>query len=363
MPYLGNAPAEAYSNIAYQDFGTESGTTFTLDFPAGAPGELEVFVNNVRQEPSVAYTVSGTTLTMTGAIASTDDFYVVFQGKAQQTVRHPANTALEATSGTFSGDLTVDTDTLYVDSTNNRVGIETSLPSEKLTVSGAISSSSNALNFNQAKATFDYASGAGRIASYASTGSSLQFYTNPNGGTVLEAMRIDSSGNLLVGTTSTGTFDGVGTDIRAGTIYLNTTGAPLEINQTSNDAANRSMIRFFRRESQVGSITSTTSATSYNTSSDYRLKENVTATWDATTRLKQLNPVRFNFIADAAITVDGFLAHEVQTVVPEAISGTHNEVDDDGNPVYQGIDQSKLVPLLCKTIQELEARITALETA
>lgn len=107
MPYLGNAPAEAYSNISYQDLTGGSGTTFTLDFPAGSPGELEVFVNNVRQEPSVAYTVSGTTLTMTGTVASTDDFYVVFQGKAQQTVRHPANTALEATSGTFSGALSM----------------------------------------------------------------------------------------------------------------------------------------------------------------------------------------------------------------------------------------------------------------
>ncbi len=111
MAYIGNEPAEAYSNIAYQDFGTQSGTTFTLDYPAGAPGELEVFVNNVRQEPSVAYTVSGTTLTMTGTIASTDDFYVVFQGKAQQTVRHPANTALEATTGTFSGALSATTGT------------------------------------------------------------------------------------------------------------------------------------------------------------------------------------------------------------------------------------------------------------
>lgn len=111
MPYLGNAPAEAYSNISYQDLTGGSGTTFTLDFPAGSPGELEVFVNNVRQEPSVAYTVSGTTLTMTGTIASTDDFYVVFQGKAQQTVRHPANTALEATTGTFSGALSATTGT------------------------------------------------------------------------------------------------------------------------------------------------------------------------------------------------------------------------------------------------------------
>jgi ABC-type transport system substrate-binding protein len=113
----------------------------------------------------------------------------------------------------------------------------------------------------------------------------------------------------------------------------------------------------------VGTISVTGSATAYNTSSDYRLKENVTADWDATTRLKQLNPVRFNFIAEPDTTVDGFLAHEVQDIVPEAISGTKDEVDDDGNAVMQGIDQSKLVPLLVKTIQELEARVAALESA
>ena len=120
-------------------------------------------------------------------------------------------------------------------------------------------------------------------------------------------------------------------------------------------------IRFENGSSYVGGITTSTTATQYNTSSDYRLKENVTYDWDATTRLKQLKPARFNFIADADTTVDGFLAHEAQAVVPEAVTGTHNEVDDDGNPVYQGIDQAKLVPLLVKTIQELEARITALE--
>jgi hypothetical protein len=118
----------------------------------------------------------------------------------------------------------------------------------------------------------------------------------------------------------------------------------------------------------VGSITSTGSATAYNTSSDYRLKENVSYEWDATTRLKQLKPCRFNFIADADTTVDGFLAHEAQAVVPEAVHGTYNEVDDDGVAVMQGIDQSKLVPLLVKAIQEqqtliesLTTRITALE--
>jgi len=104
-----------------------------------------------------------------------------------------------------------------------------------------------------------------------------------------------------------------------------------------------------------------TTGVTFETSSDYRLKENVDYTFDATSRLKQLKPARFNFIAEPDKTVDGFLAHEVESIVPEAIRGTKDEVDDDGNAVMQGIDHSKLVPLLVKTIQELEARITALE--
>ena len=113
---------------------------------------------------------------------------------------------------------------------------------------------------------------------------------------------------------------------------------------------------------QVGSIV-VGSTTAFNTSSDYRLKENVDYTWDATTRLKQLKPARFNFIADSTNTlVDGFIAHEVSNIVPEAITGVKDETNDDGSIKPQGIDQSKLVPLLVKTIQELEARITALES-
>jgi hypothetical protein len=180
-----------------------------------------------------------------------------------------------------------------------------------------------------------------------------------------EAMRITSGGDVLVGVAA----NPAGSD----------TGIGLLSNGNFNQTKGSNMMNLYRggvgsvvtfRQgtiggsfTSVGTISVTGSATAYNTSSDYRLKENVTADWDATTRLKQLNPVRFNFIADADTTVDGFLAHEVQSVVPEAITGTHNEVDDDGNPVYQGIDQSKLVPLLVKTIQELEARIAALENA
>jgi hypothetical protein len=137
----------------------------------------------------------------------------------------------------------------------------------------------------------------------------------------------------------------------------------------------------------VGSITVNASSTSYATSSDYRLKENVVGLTGASARVNQLNPSRFNFIADDTNTlVDGFLAHEVATVVPEAITGTHDGMkdeeyevtpavlDDDGNvtteaimgtrsvPDYQGIDQSKLVPLLTAALQEALTEIASLKT-
>ena len=154
---------------------------------------------------------------------------------------------------------------------------------------------------------------------------------------------------------------------------------------------------FFNGNGEIGSISNSgTSAIAYNTSSDYRLKEAIDYTWDATTRLKQLKPARFNWIEDDTNTLlDGFLAHEVSSIVPEAVSGvkdaTVNEVLYTRNILYdeddvlpkgknlgdikhaigdvkqpaginpQRIDQSKLVPLLVKTIQELEARVTTLE--
>lgn len=103
MGYIGNPPVGTFSSVSYQDLTGGSGTGFTLDYPVGSANEVEVFVNNVRQEPGVAYTVSGTTMTMTGSIAATDDFYVVFQSKAQQTATHPAGNNLQAVDGTFSG--------------------------------------------------------------------------------------------------------------------------------------------------------------------------------------------------------------------------------------------------------------------
>jgi len=118
---------------------------------------------------------------------------------------------------------------------------------------------------------------------------------------------------------------------------------------------------FYHGTSQAGAIRRSGNTTvSYITSSDYRLKENVVEITDGIERVKQLKPSKFNFIGEDRI-VDGFLAHEVQELVPEAISGEKDEVDEDGNPIHQGIDQSKIVPLLAGALKEAIAKIEKLE--
>ena len=137
------------------------------------------------------------------------------------------------------------------------------------------------------------------------------------------------------------------------------TVAPLELAQNSGGGF---LAKFYSDtfSTVCGSISHSGSATAFNTSSDYRLKENVVEMTGALDRVEQLKPSRFNFIGHEEI-VDGFLAHEVSDIVPEAITGEKDEVDVEGNPVYQGIDQSKLVPLLVGAIKELKARIEILE--
>jgi len=215
-----------------------------------------------------------------------------------------------------------------------------------------------------------------------------------------QALTVDSSGRVLVKTTSAPVL---GTEI----FGVEQTGATagcfgFKNNNTGNatlggmwayagtTAGSGNYIIFYNGSggTSIGSITHTASATSYNTSSDYRLKQGVVDMTGAIDRVKALAPKRFEFIADADTTVDGFLAHEAQAVVPEAVTGTHNEVevwtqdeidagdapdgtsagdnklDGDGNtiPVYQGIDQSKLVPLLTAALKESIAKIESLET-
>jgi hypothetical protein len=193
----------------------------------------------------------------------------------------------------------------------------------------------------------------------------LQFGTGNDAGAISERMRINSTGDVLIGTTSLGTTHAY---------FSASTSSRSIFNLGCGVTANSDVAKFRNPNGIVGTIRTNGSSTSFNTSSDYRLKENVAAISDGITRLKTLKPYRFNFKADATTTVDGFLAHEV-TAVPEAISGTKDEVVtqamiDAGDykegtlndPIYQGIDQSKLVPLLTAALQEAITKIETLET-
>lgn len=131
---------------------------------------------------------------------------------------------------------------------------------------------------------------------------------------------------------------------------------------TNSGGFSQNAFNFNYSSNNVGSIRINSTSTSYNTTSDYRLKENVTPITGAIERLNQLNPSRFTWISDPeAGTVDGFIAHEVSDVVPEAVSGEKDGVDYLGMPEYQGIDQSKLVPLLTAALQEAITKIENLE--
>jgi hypothetical protein len=186
-------------------------------------------------------------------------------------------------------------------------------------------------------------------------------------------LHVDSTNNRVgVGvTTPTKTLDVRGQGLVSGDgNYRATNSGAFNVSPNGNlaigiggdsDASYYAMIFHNSSNTPVGSIFCNGSSTTYAESSDYRLKENIADLTGAIDRVKTLAPKRFNFTADPDTTVDGFIAHEV-TAVPEAIVGTHNQVDGDDNPVYQGIDKSKLVPLLTAALQEAIAKIETLET-
>ena len=258
---------------------------------------------------------------------------------------------------------------LFVDGGNDRIGIGTSSPSEQVNLVGSSGTSKIRFDGDSSNLQNNFIGITGYddliIASdEANSGSASTIQFRVDGS---ERMRVES-GNLLINNTGASPLDSGRVRIYNNTAqdalktYQATSGTTCLWNRIDHTASFFAVFRI--STTTVGTINTNGSSTSYNTSSDYRLKESVSYDFDATTRLKQLKPCRFNWIADETNTlVDGFLAHEVQTIVPEAITGEKDAVDGDGNIIPQQIDQSKIVPLLVKTIQELEARITALENA
>jgi hypothetical protein len=299
-------------------------------------------------------------------------------------VRYMANNSGELQFGKVTDDgSTVKAEHMRITASGD-IGFGTTTPDTKVQIKGTINSAQLILGGTDGRglkiSTFNQGGQNDGTAIYDAQdteGSAVNsHHVFKSGGT--ETLRIRGDGDLFWHDTPSSSAAGIG--------FTNITHPSISISGGA-DTNYRHRIVFVNGNGTVGIISTSGSSTAYGTSSDYRLKENVDYTWDATTRLKQLKPARFNFIADPDTTVDGFLAHEAQSVVPESVTGTHNGMkdedyevtpavlDDDGNitteavmgtrsvPDIQGIDQSKLVPLLVKTIQELEARITALEDA
>jgi hypothetical protein len=190
----------------------------------------------------------------------------------------------------------------------------------------------------------------------------LVFSTTADGASSpTERMRINNNGNVSIGTNgSTARLDVLAGSQVASRIVNANTDDLIAVKGNSGNSSSSSMYVLpmrFGDDTLRGSIYWNGSTVAYNTTSDYRLKENITAYSGALEKLSQLKPVTYNFLDAPDTILEGFIAHEVQVVVPNAVSGVKDEVDTEGNPLYQGLDTSKLVPLLTAALQEAIAKI------
>lgn len=361
MAYIGKSPdGTGVRSRFYYTQSSGGGTSVSgssddgtsLAFSDGA--YVDVFLNGVLlvagtdYNTSTANTIAGLAALASGDVVEVVVYDIFTVADTVSSLNGGTFTGAVGFSGGITGDVAFDTNTLVVDAANNRIGIGQSSPNQKLDVNGNIVTDSYSLGAGngiflrrgfestaQPSITVADHSGSAPDGLSVNGNDGVSFRTSDT-----ERMRIDQSGLLCIARTS----GGGRVNVQAHT--------------------NNFFIELYNQSgSSVGSITTNGSSTAYNTTSDHRLKEAVVDMTGAIARVKQLAPKRFNFIADPDdTTVDGFLAHEAQTVVPEAVTGEHNEVDDDGNAVMQGIDQSKLVPLLTGALKEAIAKIETLET-
>jgi hypothetical protein len=264
-----------------------------------------------------------------------------------------------AASGT-AGDTISFTQAMTLDASGN-LGIGTSSPGSLLhlskTLSGSLTSAIQIQNYG----TFTWGIGIDNAVS----NSSLVFQTGGAGGTT--RMTLDSSGNLLVGLT-TNEWSGsmrMAVSGSKGLSVSSTGGATSEVMGLWNKADSGTRYQIYFADSAGGtirgSITTNGSATAYNTSSDYRLKNTIAPMTGALAKVAQLKPVTYKWNADGS-DGEGFIAHELAEVVPQAVTGEKDAVDEDGNPKYQGVDTSFLVATLTAAIQELKAENDSLKS-
>jgi len=342
---------------------TDSGLTSGRVTFAGASGLLS---------DSAGLTFDGTNLTTTGTATATR-FIPSGSTVATNGMYLPAANTL--------GFSTNSTERMRIDSSGNvLVGTTSAVDSSKVQISGAkvlssgipqgqlniLDSSAMAASVGGAIAfsaqyqsglytTMGSVEGIKENATAGQYGGSLVFRTRTNFGDNNERMRIDSSGNLLVGTTSTTVNPGI-------VVYGGINNAQIQIGHASGVASGEGYIGFQYNGSAIGSITQNgTTGVAYNTTSDYRLKENIVSMTGALAKVAQLKPVTYKWKTDGS-NGQGFIAHELQAVVPDCVTGEKDAVDKDGKPAYQGVDTSFLVATLTAAIQEQQALIESLTT-
>jgi hypothetical protein len=294
-----------------------------------------------------------TTVTASGDLTISDK--IVHSGDTNTAIRFPAADTVTVETG--------GAERLRVDSSGNvGIGVTPSAWTRKALQIGDAAAAyvANGSGGATVIATNMFFDGANKYATTAaaarySVGSgNHEWYIAPSGTagnaiTFTQAMTLDASGNLLVGTTTAyARFASKASSGQGGGWFSVATNgdAAIFIANASNGT--------------VGSIVANASTTSYNTSSDYRLKENVAPMQNALDTVAQLNPVTYTWKADGSAG-QGFIAHELQAVVPDCVTGEKDAVDAEGNPQYQGVDTSFLVATLVKAIQELTARVAELE--
>ena len=261
-----------------------------------------------------------------------------------------------APSGTAGNTVTF-TQAMTLDASGN-LGIGTTSPSQRLHLNiGSATAIYNRIQNSAGDCYLGLDTSGNTNLSADNTGNQLIFKTQ-----AIERARIDSSGNLLVGTTSTlGSTAG---------IYVANSGANVQALTTNSTSGSAYYIgRFYSGGVEKGYIYFDGTNVSYTNLSDYRLKENVQPMQNALDKVAQLNPVTYNWKSNGKAG-QGFIAHELQAVIPDCVTGEKDEVNEDGSIKPQGVDTSFLVATLTAAIQEqnqlitqLTARITALEGA
>ena len=282
------------------------------------------------------------------------------------TINSTGTTSSLSISGDTSGALALQTNstTAVTIDTSQNVGIGTASPSSfgALAVRKSISSSAGVSNVS---AHFSDAANSTLIIGHTGGATNLvadqaMAFGYTNGTTYSERMRIDSSGNVIMGNTAYD-YSANGFGFGASNTYsyfTRTSGYALLVNLKTTTGAMQS---FTYNQSGVGNVSTNGSNCTFNSTSDYRLKQNVQPMTGALAKVALLKPVTYNWIRENQAG-EGFIAHELQEVVPEAVVGTKDAVDEEGNPVYQAIDQSVLVATLTAAIQELNAKVDAQAT-